>query len=119
MRGFVLLPCLVLAGCQLGLYRSLENPGTSQIVRVSSGDRFCFELPVEGGCVWRATSDDPDVAVQAYARGNVSAVEIRIHRGYDGPSLVRFRQLEVRTGRQVAAFTLSFYKRNGDAAVWK
>ena len=119
MRYVALMTCLVLAGCQLGLSRSLENPGSNQIVRVASGDRFRFDLPTEKGCAWRSSSDDPDVSVLVHAKGEVSAVEIRVHRGYDGPSSVRFRQLDVRTGRQVSTFTLSFYKRNGDAAIWR
>ena len=119
MRRVALLACLVLAGCQLGLSRSLENPGTSQVLRVVSGDRMRFELPTETGCVWRATTDDPDVAVSIHAHGETSAVEIRIHRGYDGPSIVRFRQLETRTDRQVSTFTLSVYRQTGDTAFWK
>ena len=119
MRSLAFLACLVLAGCQLGLYRSLENPGTSQILRVASGDRVCFDLPTEKGCVWRATSDDPDVSVAIHAHGETSAVEMRVHRGYDGPSLIRFRQVNARTDRQVTTFTLSFYRQTGDAAIWK
>ena len=119
MRRIALLACLVLAGCQLGLYRSVENPGTSQVMRVASGDRVCFDLPTEKGCAWRATSDDADVTVAVHPHGETSAVEIRVHRGYDGPTQVRFRQVDARTGRQVSTFTLSFYKRTGDAAFWK
>lgn len=115
----ILVGLAVLTGCQLGFYRSLDNPGTDQIVRVQSGDRFVFELPNTTGLYWAASSDDSDVTVQVYPSGVKTDVEIRVHRGYDGPSLLTFRLLEEETHTEVRRFTLSFFRRTGDAAFWK
>lgn len=120
MRLFLALTALLaLAGCQLGLYRAIDNPGKSQVVRVSSGDRIVFDLPTSRGTIWVARSDDPDVSVTVHPNGTRAEVEIRVHRGYDGPSVLTFRELSDETNEEKNAFTLSFFKQTGDVAFWE
>lgn len=120
MRVLILfVGLMVLAGCQLGLYRSIDHVGQDQVVCVKSGDRIVFELPTTRGASWVATSDDPDVTVQVHPAGETAEVEIRVHRGYDGPSLLKFRELRDETREELKRFTLSFFRRTGDAAFWK
>ena len=48
-------------------------------------------------------------------------VRVRIHRGYDGPSTIRFFCRHCRTGKGARChpFTLSLFRRTGDAAFWE
>lgn len=127
-----LLALMALGGCNFFMRSWLDNPGKSQVVRVESGERIYFDLEEDAtaGCRWYATSDDEDVLVKidhrsegggggsTGARG-VAKVEIRIHRGYDGPSAVCFRYLRGDEAKSLKEFTLTFYKRTGDVAFWE
>ena len=120
-----------LAGCASGMRFSPVRPGVNQVIRVTSGDRIFFEMKenASAGFRWDCTCDDPDVEVSMRRvppkkRGVNGApglvrVEIRIHRGYDGPSAVTFVLKRPGSGRIAERFTPTFFKRNGDAAFWK
>ena len=125
--GLVLLACL---GC--AVERHYIDPG-NQVLRVESGDRIFLEMDENRttGYSWEATCADSDVDVTIRhipgdTRGGVvgatgrADVEIRVHRGYDGPSTVRFRY--VRPWEKDAAakeFTVTLFKRTGDSAFWE
>lgn len=131
-RGILALGVLAaVAGCQMGFRRTLENPGRNETLHVASGDRLVFELDenMTTGYSWTGTSDDGDVEVRidhlgaadlsrAGAPGR-AAVEVRVHRGFDGPATVRFAYRRPWEKDPVRAFTLVLYKRNGDFAVWE
>ena len=122
MRGaarVLLLASLALAGCDFVTWHSLSHPGESQVVRVASGDRYFFTLDEEEGCRWDFVSDDPDVAVRLDHGDGKAKAEVRIHRGYDGPSAVRFTYARAGTGEEIRHFTLSFYRNTGDRAFWE
>ena len=108
-----------LGGCRIERHL-LADPGQNQVVRVESGDRFYFDLPEEGygGAQWDFTCDDKDVDVTIDHEKGEAAVRIRIHRGYDGPSTVRF--VCRRPGREPEkSFTVALFKRPGDFACWE
>lgn len=115
----LLTACLALAGCDFVTWHYLSRPGESQVVRVSSGDRFFFALDEAEGCRWDFDVDDPDVAVRLDHDDGRAKVELRIHRGYDGPSVVRFVCTRAETGEKVRDFTLSLYRNTGDRAFWE
>ena len=49
---------------------------------------------------------------------DAAAVRIRIHRGYDGPTAIRF--FRKRKGEPIEKeFTISLFRRTGDFAFWK
>ena len=111
------LPALF--GCSMERH-FISSPGTSQAIRVESGDRFFMDLDEESssGYRWRATCNDSDVEVRIEHRPGTAKVAIRIHRGYDGPSAVVFaygRAGEAPTKK----FTITLYKRTGDCAFWE
>ena len=113
----LLLPVLV--GCSMERH-TLSNPGTSQTVRVESGDRLFMDLDEAAaeGYRWRATCNDPDVEVRIGHTRGIADVTIRIHRGYDGPSAVTFTY--GRAGETpTKSFTITLYKRTGDCAFWE
>lgn len=133
--GIVL--CLIcaalLCGCEGVGMRIVAEPGKNQVLRVTSGDRLYFDLEENSatGYCWDYKCDDSDVEVTIdhvaadAANGSVGApgraeVRIRIHRGYDGPSAVRFmyRRRWERTP-PVREFTITLYKRTGDVAFWE
>ena len=110
----------------------VPQPGETQVMRVQSGDRWYFTLD-EGGpdCRWDCVCDDSDVEVTidheycgdesdrvSYGRAKV---RIRVHRGYDGPSTIRFfcRKCRDRKGAPDRPFTICLYRRTGDAAFWE
>ena len=122
----VLLAAALAAGCSTGRRFCAVQPGVSQVVRVASGDRIFFELEETRGFRWDFECDDGDVSV-SLKRGNEKVgetravrVEIRIHRGYDGPSAVTFMK-RAQNGAPTAdgRFTVTLYKRTGDTAFWK
>lgn len=110
---------LVLAGCQMMMHRMLPNPGKDAIVRVESGDRLFFNLPREEGHEWRVEVDDSDVDVSIDPEGEEALVQLHVHRGYDGPSVLRFSYHERGSSRELKHFTLSLFRRTGDTAFWK
>ena len=123
----VLVPALfaLLAGCAFGHRFWAVKPGVDQVLRVQSGDRVYFEME-EGAadCTWDFTCDDPDVTVaigherKECAAAGVAKVMIRIHRGYDGPSTVTF--VQKRKGNTPdKSFTVTLFRRTGDAAFWR
>ena len=120
-----------LSGCNMVWRRILPDPDRNQVVRVEKGERLYFDLEedVDAGCRWDFTCDDKDVEVtidheepgQPKEKGRtlgIANVRIRIHRGYDGPSTVRFFYKSV--GKPVEReFTISLYRRPGDFAFWE
>lgn len=134
-RSLQILAAVVLSaaltGCASGMRFSSVRPGVNQALRVTSGDRIFFEMKENAstGFRWYYTCDDPDVEVSMDrvppakrgvngAPGSVR-VKIHIHRGYDGPSAVTFVLKRPSSGQVAERFTLTFFKRTGDAAFWK
>ncbi|MBR2838116.1 MAG: protease inhibitor I42 family protein [Kiritimatiellae bacterium] len=134
-RGLPLAAACLLAaaisGCAHGMRFSAIRPGVNQAVCVASGDRLFFEMRENAstGFRWDWTCDDPDVEVSMDhvppersdldgAPGMVK-VSIRIHRGYDGPSAVTFMLKRDGSGMVSNRFTITFFRRTGDAAFWE
>ena len=128
----LLAAALLLAGCSVERHYSDIVPERNQAVRVESGDRFYFDLKenTTTGYEWIATCDDPDVSVTITHERNdtdnglvgapgVAKVEVRVHRGYDGPSTVRFRYKRRWEKDFAKQFTITLYKDVGDRAFWK
>lgn len=128
-----LLAVLTLAlasGCNMVWRRILPDPAKNQVVRVEKGERLYFDLEedVEAGYQWDFTCDDADVEVtvdhEAPERGGegralgTAEVRIRIHRGYDGPTTVRFFY-KSRGKPAEREFTITLYRRIGDYAFWE
>ena len=127
------LALLVLAlftGCNMVWRRILPDPERNQVVRVEKGERIYFDLAedVDAGYRWDFTCDDPDVEVTmdhaapdgggAGRELGTAEVRIRIHRGYDGPSAVRF--FYKCSGKpEEKSFTITLYRRIGDFAFWE
>lgn len=121
-----------LAGCNMVMWRTLDNTGQNQVVRVESGDRLFFELEENAttGYLWTAKSDDADVEVKLEhiaadgsdgrcgAPGKVK-VELRVHRGYDGPSAITFAYQRPWEDKPIRSFVITLFRRTGDAAFWK
>ena len=128
--GLVFAALALLSGCNMVWRRILANPDKSQVVRVEKGERLYFDLEedVDAGCRWDFTCDDKDVEVtmdheppDGGGKGRelgTAEVRIRIHRGYDGPSTVRFFYKSV--GKPIEKeFTITLYRRIGDYAFWE
>ena len=121
----------LLSGCNMVWRKILPNPEKNQVVRVEKGERLYFDLDedVAAGYRWDFTCDDPDVEVTldherpdgAGGSGRAlgtAEVRIRIHRGYDGPSVVRFFY-RGGDGAEEKSFTITLYRRVGDFAFWE
>ena len=125
-----LLALALLSGCNMLWRKILPDPEKNQVVRVEKGERlYCdLEEDVDAGYRWDFTCDDKDVEA---ARGpeppdggdkgrefGTAEVRIRIHRGYDGPSAVRFfyKSPGQLTEKE---FTITLYRRIGDYAFWE
>jgi len=117
VAGLVL--AAVLSGCDFGVHW-VTGPMEDRVLRAESGDRFYLQLEEGGpeGRRWSATCKDSDIDVTIDHQEDCAKVEIRVHRGFDGPSMVDFR-CRRRNGALVKEFTISLYKRTGDAAFWK
>ena len=128
--GLVFLSLALLAGCNMVWRRILSNPDKNQVVRVEKGERLYFDLEedVDAGYRWDFTCDDKDVEVTmdheppgGGGRGRelgTAEVRIRIHRGYDGPSAIRFFYKPA--GKPIEKeFTITLYRRIGDYAFWE
>ncbi len=120
----------LVTGCSTIDSRSIKNPGDNQFICVKSGDRLSFEVnEIQPCCRWNAKCDDTDVEVridrlpppQGSSETGKAAVLIRIHRGFDGPSTVNFFSGKCTENKHASSkkFTISLYKRTGDAAFWK
>ena len=118
------------AGCNMVSRRILPDPEKNQVVRVENGERLYFDLEedVDTGNLWDFTCDDSDVEVtidhetpgtrKEGQELDAAAVRIRIHRGYDGPTTIRF--FRKRKGEPVEReFTITLYRRIGDCAFWE
>ena len=129
---FSLAAALLLAGCAFERHYLAIVPERNQVVRAMSGDRFLFDLEenLTTGYEWTATCDDADVDVTIrHVPGEatdgmvgvpgVAKVEIRMRRGYDGPSHVRFRYARSWEKESLKEFSVTFYKRTGDTAFWE
>ena len=112
---------LALAGCSSGRRFLAVEPGVSQALRVASGDRIFFEMEEDAKTdgLWEFVCDDNDVDVEIAHAGRVAKVEIRIHRGYDGPSTVTFSWRRAHAVKPSRRFTIALYRRTGDAAFWE
>ena len=122
MRAWLLaaLAATALGGCNFVMRRSLPNPGTSQTVRVESGDRLIFDLEETNATGrWQATCADPDVEVTLERRDARVRATVRVHRGFDGPSDVRFVCRRADVPSPTRSFTLSLYKSTGSRAFWE
>ena len=110
----------VISGCAFGRRYSAVRPGVNQTLRVESGDRIYFDLE-EGsrpGREWDFECDDKDVTVSIAHRDGKASAEVRIHRGYDGPSRIAFFRKGAR-GKDPERFVLTLFRRTGDAAFWE
>jgi len=124
---------LLACGCEGIGHRIVCDPGKNQVLRVVSGDRLYFDLKENAstGFTWDYTCSDPDVEVTIdHEAGDdsdgrcgvpgVAKVRIRIHRGYDGPSTIRFRlRRPWEKGPPSKEFNITLYKRTGDVAFWE
>ena len=112
---------LALAGCSSGRRFCAVEPGVNQALRVASGDRIFFEMEEDAKTdgLWEFVCDDNDVDVEIAHVGRVAKVEIRIHRGYDGPSTVTFSCRCANAVKPSRRFTIALYRRTGDAAFWE
>lgn len=125
MTARLLLPILaalltIVSGCAFGRRYSAVRPGVNQTLRVENGDRIYFDLDesVGHGCEWDFECDDKDVSVSIAHNNGSASVEVRVHRGYDGPSRIAF----FRRGAPVkdsGRFVLTLFRRTGDAAFWE
>ena len=120
-------------GCTVERHYSVV-PEKNQVLQVESGDRWLFDLDedLKSGCRWLCECDDDDVeviidhiAAKAAEPGSPETpgraeVCVRVHRGYDGPSALKFnyRRTQGRP-RTVKSFVITLYKRTGDEAFWK
>ncbi|MGN0833503.1 MAG: hypothetical protein ACI4RD_07620 [Kiritimatiellia bacterium] len=122
----------LLGGCNMVMRRTLDNTGKNQVVRVEGGERLYLTLEenVPVGCRWFASCSDSDVWLEVAHEADAPSfapvdapgkakVEIRIRRGYDGPSDVVFEYRHPRERKPVRRFTLALYRRTGDCAFWK
>ena len=120
IRGswFVVL-ALTAAGCAVERHFSIK-PYENQTVEAMSGDRWLFDLEDDADAQWDAVTDDADVEV-TFKRGETrtASVCVRVHRGYDGPSTVKFYLKAKNEQRPRREFTIGLYKRCGDEAFWK
>lgn len=137
MSRFVrVLPALaavaLLGGCNMVMRRTLDNAGRNEVVRVEGGERLYLTLEENApvGCRWCASCRDPDVSIEVAHEGDEPSsgsagapgrarVEIRIRRGYDGPSTVVFEYRHPRGREPLKRFALALYRRTGDCAFWK
>ena len=118
----------LLAGCAFGRRFYAVQPGVNQVLRVENGDRIFFEMEEDAaaGCMWDFTCDDQDVTVtidhvepgRCDAPGSAKAM-IRVHRGYDGPSEVTFMLRRPGERKARKSFTITLFRRTGDAAFWR
>lgn len=130
MRRFAAVAALslaaLLAGCAFGHRFWAVQPGVNQVLRVQSGDRVYFEMDEESatGLLWDFACDDPDVtvAIDHVGKGGgagLAKVMIRVHRGYDGPSAVTFSLKRPGEKTPCKSFTITLFRRTGDAAFWR
>jgi len=130
-RAILLVFSLLLFGCTWNRHY-ISSPGESQAIRVEAQDRFYMDLEenATAGYRWYGKSNDPDVDViidhksGTGGRGRVGAsgtasVTIRVHRGFDGPAAVTFTYKRSGEKDPVKKFTITLYKRTGDAAFWE
>ena len=129
----VLFSMWLLCGCEGPGYRTVSVPGRNEVIRVTSGDRIYFDLNenMSTGYGWDYLCSDPDVEVTidhvpgdapsaAAGAPGLAKVRIRVHRGYDGPSTVRFMyRRNWEKGPPAREFTITLYKRTGDVAFWE
>lgn len=133
LRVLAAVAVALLCGCEGIGYYVIRDPGTSQVLRVVSGDRLYMDLEenVTTGFMWDCVCDDSDVEVSIdHETGDssdgrcgapgVAKVRIRVHRGYDGPSTLCFRyRRQWEKGPPAREFTITLYKRTGDVAFWE
>ena len=116
----------LIAGCASGRRFWAVQPGVNQVLRVQSGDRVYFDMEENAatGCIWDFTCDDPDVTVtidhkRKDGATGLATVMIRVHRGYDGPSTVVFTLKRPGEKTPEKSFTITLFRRTGDAAFWR
>lgn len=123
---------VALVGCSFERH-AVVSPGANQVIRVESGDRFFFELEENAttGYRWECKCDDCDVDVLIDHRsgaydgdgrvgvGGEAKVTVRVHRGYDGPSTLKFAYRRPWEKKPAKQFTITLFKRTGDCAFWE
>ena len=114
-----LLAACGLVGCDMGRHWLSDTP-CDQVVKAESGDRFYLTLAEDPvvGARWSAKSNDRDVTVEVSHRPGKAKVEIRVHRGFDGPATVSFSCRQA-SGDPPQGFSVVLYKRTGDVAFWE
>ena len=128
--GALVILLMLTSGCNMVWRKILFDPEKNQVIRVEKGERIYFDLKedVDAGCRWDFTCDDADVEVTLDHEPpdggdegrelGTAEVRIRIHRGYDGPSAVRFFYKS--PGKPIEKeFTITLYRRIGDYAFWE
>ena len=128
--GLAFVALAMLSGCNMVWRRILPDPEKNQVVRVEKGERLYFDLEedVDAGYRWDFKCDDSDVEVTldheppsgggAGRELGTAEVRIRVHRGYDGPTTIRFFYKS--RGKPVEkSFTITLYRRIGDYAFWE
>ena len=128
--GLAFVALAMLSGCNMVWRRILPDPEKNQVVRVEKGERLYFDLEedVDAGYRWDFKCDDSDVEVtldheppDGGGEGRelgTAEVRIRVHRGYDGPTTIRFFYKS--RGKPVEKeFTITLYRRIGDYAFWE
>jgi len=117
-----LLALVALFGCRIERHL-VSDPGSDQVIRVESGDRFYFDLEerFREGYRWDFKCDDPDVdvTIDHDVDDGEADVRIRIHRGFDGPTVVRFFCRAAGSRKPVRSFALTLYKYAGDRPFWE
>ena len=128
--GLAFAALVLIAGCNMVWRKILPDPEKNQVVRVEKGERLYFDLEedVDAGYRWDFSCDDRDVEVTMDHKApdgggegrelGTAEVRIRIHRGYDGPSAIRF-VYGSRGSPAKKSFTITLYRRIGDYAFWE
>ena len=127
-----LVALAILSGCNMVWRRIVPDPEKDQVIRVEKGERLYFDLEENGttGYQWDYICSDPDIQVTIdhcppkRMDGIVGAsgraeVRIRVRRGYDGPSDVRFQYRRPWEKKPIKEFVISLFRRTGDCAFWE
>ena len=132
VNSWVLVALVMFSGCNMVWRKVIADPERDQVIRVESGERLYFDLEenMTTGYRWEFICTDPDIEVTlvhhaAKPEENVvgapgeAEVRIRVHRGYDGPTDVRFRYRRPWEEKPIKEFVISLYRRTGDCAFWE
>ena len=113
----VLAAAAALAGCAFERRHFAVRPGVNQALSVVSGDRIFFDMDenTSAGQRWDFTCDDSDVEVSIAhnppKRGGVD--------GEPGSASVVFSLRRPGAGSVDRRFTITLFRKTGDAAFWR